>query len=316
MKTSNVPGYKDLFPEGADLYADLVKDISSETIIRVCSALNNELNGLGGLHGTQGSIFQDLAKTFSSEERKALSNGLAAFRTKTGDKTLMLIFGTRYLVSMVLKELNEFRNTEQEDDKVPMEFKFFKAYLLVIDEEAAKDDNMADLKSSDGEDPLKLMRILLMPIIRQFEFNERSNALFETYKTACFFNYLQNSTYRPYLKEFLDSLKFKHVGAYLASCNQINNSIQSFDPDAKMLKRLTYIKPNEEIDQTHLRKLSINLLKQTKFSLTDLKKAPLVYAAARESYMVVDYNYSIKKMFRGAFFEIVHQTSLTKAESV
>jgi hypothetical protein len=311
MKTSNVPGYKELYPNGNDRYSELVKEISSETIIRVCGALNNELNGKGGMVGNQAGIFKDFSKTFTVEERRELLAAVTAYQAKIGEEARLLFFGTRYLVSMVIKELNHFRKINHPVEDKPLEYQLFKAYLLIIDEEAAKDHLAIDFKKLVPDDPLNLMRVLILPVINQFEFNERSDMLFETYKSACFLKYLQNSSYRPYLKEWLNDLHFKNVGAYLASFNQINQTIHNFDPEAKMLKRLNYIKPDEGVDQTHLQRLSVNLQAKGKYTLTELKKAPLVYAADRAGYLVVDYNYSNKKMFRGAFFETCHTTTLT-----
>jgi hypothetical protein len=316
MTTSNVPGYKELYPNGAEQYSELVKYISSEMIIRVCSALNNELNGKGGIAGNQAGIFKDFSHTFSFDERRELSASIAVYQSKIGEDSQIIFFGTRYLVSMVLKELNHFREVAPRAGEVPVEYQLFKAYLLMVDEEAAKDHKAIDFNKLVPGNPLNLMRVLLLPIIRQFEFNERSDMLFETYKTVCFFKYLQNSSYRPYLKELLNSLHFKNVSAYLASFKQINLTIHNIDPNAKMLKRLNYIKPDEGVDQTHLQSLSVNLQSKGKYTLTELKKAPLVYAPDRQGYLVIDYNYSNKKMFRGAFFETCHATSLTNRDEI
>ena len=316
MKSSNVPGYKELFPGGNDRYVDLVRGISSEMIIRVCSALNNELNGIGGMAGNQQNILADLSLTFTTGQKADLLVRLGIYQQKVGEDTQVILFGTRYLLSMVINELNQSRTVADDETKDPVEYQLFKAYLLVVDEIAAKDHDAIDFKALKPGEPQNPLRILWLPIIQQFEFNEHSHMLFETYKTLCFLKYLQNSSYREYLKEYLNCLHFINVSGYLASFNQINRTIESIDPSAKMLKRLNYIVPEESADQTHLQRLSVNVHHQKTFTLADLKKAPLCFAPDRRGYMVIDYNYCHKKMFRGAFFETCHTTSLTQQEGL
>ena len=311
MKSSNVPGYKDLFGDSSESYHDLVDNISSEIIIRVCSALNNELNGVGGMAGNQLKILSNFALTFTEDQRKDLSRRLGEYQQIIGKDNNVILFGTRYLMSMVLKELNNNRIAEINLNAPAVEYQLFKAYLLIVDEVAASDNAAIDFKALPAGDPQNLLRLMWLPMISQFEFNEHSNFLFETYKTLCFFKYLQNSEYFQYFKEYLFSLNFKSAGAYLGSFNSINNTIHSSDPNARMLNRLNYIVPDEGADQTLLQKLSVNLKVKDSYSLGDLKKMPLCYAKDRKGYLVIDYDYSQKKMFRGAFFETCHNTSLT-----
>ncbi|WP_431199635.1 hypothetical protein ACQ86K_01205 [Mucilaginibacter sp. P19] len=311
MKSSIVPGYKDLFADQNESYSKLVSGISSEMVIRVMSALNNELNGTGGLQGNQAAIFADFTKRFTHEQRGDLKDRLNAFTEKLGEDSVVVFFGPRYFMTMILKELNSYRTSEENDDPA-IEYQLFKAYLLIIDEVAEKDHQAIDFKSLIPGDPDNLLRIMWLPTINQFEYNEKCSQLFETYKSMCFFRFMVNSKYKHYLKEYLAALHFKSVGRYLKSFDQINKTVQHTDPNAAMLKRLNYIVPDDGVDQTHLQRLSVNLKEKDHFDLLDIKVAPLCYAADRKGYMVIDYNYSNKKIFKGAFFEICHTTSLTQ----
>ncbi|MDR6941677.1 hypothetical protein [Mucilaginibacter pocheonensis] len=102
MKTSNVPGYKDLFPEGNERYCDLISGLAPEMIVRICSAINNELNGPGGMAGNQVNILRDFAQTFTREERRDLLSRIAAYQENVGDDVTVILFATRYLLTMVL----------------------------------------------------------------------------------------------------------------------------------------------------------------------------------------------------------------------
>ena len=310
MKASTVPGYLDLFSDQNDKYEYLVEKIPSETVIRICAALNNELNGPGGAIAGQDSIYRAITHRFSDEQKADLKVRLSLFQKKIGDGNQIRLFATRYLLDMILKELNNFREAGEYTDDIENEYKLLKAYLLVTDETAKKDQNSIDFESLKKVDPDLLFKLMWLPLLGQFEYNEKSNLLFETYKSFCFFKYV-SIEYRPYLKEFINRLGFNSVGEYLNSFSKIGMSIANTDNTAPMLRRLNYIVPKEGIDHTHLKKLSANLLSQTEFKLVDIKKAPLCYAQNRNGYIVIDYNYINKKMFRGAFFEICHETSLT-----
>lgn len=168
MKISHVPGYKELFPDGSETYEELVDCIPSEMVIRICSALNNELNGVGGMAGNQLSILQGFAQTFSAKERKVINEGLQAFHEKAGKDTPIILFATRYLLTMVLKELNHFRTDVPASDGRPMEFALLKAYFLVVDEVAQTDHNGIDFKalvSGQRENLLKIIYCIL-PVIQ------------------------------------------------------------------------------------------------------------------------------------------------------
>jgi hypothetical protein len=313
MKVSVVLGYKDIFPEQQDRYEDLMEELDSESAIRVCSALNNELNGAGGMQGNQGNVLKDIALRFTNEQKLDWDNRFKTYLEKDELKAAPVLFNNRNFLEMVIRELARRSTVSENKEALPItEYNFLKAYMLVGDELALVDHAVMDKLNPSKADPLFLMKIIWASTVTKFEYLEKSSQIFETVKTMCFLKFLLNSAYHPYLKEYLEKLHLNSPGAYLMGFRQLMNSIDNFDPNSPLLKRLNYIMPNENVDQTFLRHLSVNLKEQKQFKLADIKKAPLCYAADRRAYMVIDYNFLIKKMYRGAFFEICHTTSLTR----
>lgn len=313
MKVSIVLGYKDIFPEQQDKYEDLMEELDSESAIRVCSAFNNELNGAGGMQGNQGNILRDVSHRFTDEQKLDWDTRFKTYLATHKIDVAPIFFNNRNFLEMAIKELTRGHILAEKTEAQPLtEYNFLKAYMLVGDELAIVDHAVMDQLNPVKNDPLFLMKIIWGSTVTKFEYLEKSSQIFETVKTMCFMKFLLNSNYRPYLKEYLEKLNLGSPGVYLGGFRQLMNSIDNFDPNSPLLKRLNYIKPNADADQTLLKHLSVNLKTQKKFKLTDIKKAPLFYAADRKAYMVIDYNFLIKKMYRGAFFEICHTTSLTR----
>lgn len=316
MNVSTVLGYKDIFPDQQDIYEILMADLDSESAIRVCSALNNELNGTGGMRGNQGAILRDIAKRFSKEQILDWDTRYTAYLTQFPSEAEPVLFNNRSFLDMVIKELGRNHSPIENAEAKPItEYNFLKAYMLVADENAVIDNAIIDHAKIEKSDPMFLMKIVWSLTVTKFEYLEKSSQIFETVKTMCFMTFLLNSEYRSFLNEYLKKLAVPSPGAYLAAFGLLIKSINNFDPNARLLKRLNYIKPDLNADQTLLQKLSINLKNQPSFKLSDIKKSPLCYASDREAYIVIDYNFLTKKMYRGAFFEICHTTSLTKDKS-
>lgn len=313
MKAGTVIGYKDLFSDLEENFDDLIRDLSPGIVARLCGAFNNELNGEGGLHAAQKVILHDICYRFSQAQKADLRQRISSFLVKIGNEKSAVLFAPRYFIDMILKDLNSDRLDTNSADIPEHEYNFLKAYLQIADEIALIDKQTLDFSKLSIKEPYHLLKLIWLSGLSQFEYNEKSEQLFETYKTICFFKYLIQSEYRPYFKEYLDQLHLRNPAQYLKSFEQLIRTKHCYDPNARILKRLNFTAPNSSVDQTHLKRLSVNLqAKKGKYILSDIKKEPLWFAQDRQGYLVLDYNFLTKKMFRGAFFELVHETSLTQ----
>lgn len=312
MKPYTVLGFRALMKDFPDrTYQELTEKLSSNIIIRVLSGLNNELNSKEERVNLQIRMLTATANKISLNQKQKIIENLNIFFNQTENKYYPLFFGTRYIIDMILKEINNYREVENTIVDSCEDLNFLMAYLLTIDEVNARDHTYIDFEKLKNEDPDKQYKLLWLPTINQFAYNEKSNFIFELFRTASFFKYVSKE-YRPFLKEFLSKFNFVNISAYLNSYQQIFMTSENVDENA-LLKRLNYIVPVEGVDQTHLQSLAINAAvpSKKKYNLIDIRKKPLCFDQKR-GYMVIDYSFLTKKMFRGAYFEICHETSLTQ----
>jgi len=174
---------------------------------------------------------------------------------------------------MMLKELHTYREVDEPDDLPVHEYLFLKAYLKVIDEVNNSDHGDIDLKTLDPSDSDHVYKVLWMPMISQFEYNERGNIIFETLKTACLLN-MAKENYLPYLQEYLALFGFKSPGELLRSFDQIYAATTAYDIKEKFRK---YTLINTE-DVTNTRHLDYQLINQRigkRSTFSDLKKMNL-----------------------------------------
>ncbi|RQO69772.1 hypothetical protein DBR43_17080 [Pedobacter sp. KBW06] len=306
MQNHTVPNYADLFDD-LNSYEVAVQEIPSDTIITVCIALINELNSPEDKFKLQDRIYKSLAKTFDMSDFHRIEKAFAVFKATKNENFSGLIFGRRYLLEMILRELNHFRTIDSLSGKA-MEFDFFRAYLLMVQIVNEKDnENIKFQKHEDGFQSSKY-ELIWKPILPQFEFSERPHIIFETYKLFCFLKHAKLEYYQE-LKAYLNKNGFVSISQLLTSFNQVNKVIQNDDPDA-MLRKLTYLLPNVGIKQEHLIAQTINKVNGiTSFSMRSIKEFPL-YLQPERGYMVIDPDFYLRKKYFGPFFELYHKTSL------
>jgi hypothetical protein len=309
---STVAGYKDLFPNGTKSYSDCVKDIPSDILLSVFIALNNELNSHEEWFELQKRIYLSFTKRFTKKQKNELFTTLNRFRVKTGNRYDGLIFGRRYLIEFIIKELNNYRECPEYEDQLIDEYNIFKAYLKVIDEVNLRDHTFIDFFKLDKTSPTWIYRMLWLPLLNQWEWNEKTNIIFETFKLLCFLKFVRLE-YPKYLKEYLKAFNFKSIAQLLGSFSQVNKSTYMDDEHA-MLRRLVYINPPATVNQQHLVQQTINQKLGKPITPSELPVNPL-YLKKDRGYMVIDQSMYLRKNYRGRFFELFHNTSLSKNEA-
>lgn len=312
MNTSTVAGYKDLFPKGNKSYNHFVKDIPSEIIISFFIAINNELDSNEEAFGIQQRVYNAFTRRFSKKQNHELINSFNRFYLKTNRRYEGLMFGRRYLLELIAKELANYRKCPEYEDKIIDEYNLFKAYLVVVDEINARDHTFINFNGLDKTDPLFKYNLLWLPTLNQWEWNEKANIIFERFKLLCFLKYAKKNYY-IYLKEYLEALNFDSIGKLLSSFDQVSKMSFVEDNDA-MLKKLVYLKTSPNVESSHLEQQSINqLIGKENISISDIRKFPLFFKEGR-GFMVIDHSTYHKKTYRGPFFELRTNTSLIEKE--
>jgi hypothetical protein len=222
MRMITVPGFKELFPDLSVSYEELLADIPRDTTIVLISVLNNELNGPEKDHVTQQRLRELISFRFSAEQRVLLDKAYSNYRKRNSfyDGS---VFGRRYLLAMLIKEIKRNRAGKEVHDTPGHEFNFLMAYLKVIDE-VNQADSMNFPLNLDRDDPLRDYKILWPPNINQFEFNDFQNAPFGIVKLFSFCKYAYHNL-KPYLKEYLEASNFKNISQFVSSYYQISSSM-------------------------------------------------------------------------------------------
>ncbi|MGX5688500.1 hypothetical protein [Arcticibacter tournemirensis] len=312
MRTSTIPGFREIFPNEQANYTDLVCELSSDTIIKLCAALNSELTCPEPRWEIQARLNFIVIQRFSNVQRSLIFRSFGRFKEKSGDGFQGMIFFRRYLVAMLLKELNNYRVVEQRDDKPSHEYAFFRAYLKIIDEVNDGDHADIDFKQLDKTDPLWVFRLCWPPMLRQFELNERGNMIFEMLKSACLMDFASKNFREP-LKEYLSSFGFSSPGNLMGSFNAIYRATELYDPNA-ILKKYTLISINADTNTKHLEAQTITPQSNGKLRFGDLKKCPVFFSPQRQKHIVLDNYLAQRKVFRAPYFELFHKTSLKPQE--
>jgi hypothetical protein len=313
MQQSIIPGYAEIFKNSNETYDEVVKALSSDTLILLASALNNELTSPETREVNQNRLNSVISLRFTKDQNDFLNQSFKDFWERTNKQFKGFVFFRRYLVALILKELNNYREVDDKQQSPNSEFDFLKAYLLIIDEVNQSDHNAIDFKSLIKDDLSNRFKLLWLPSLSQFEYNEKGNIIFETLKSLCFLKFVSEH-YKPYLKEYLNKLNLEHPGKLMASFNQIHGSTLNYD-ERELLRKFTIIKPQLHVDLTHLRSLCINsVIGEKTIRFSELKKSPLFYSNQTGGYIILDNYLPTKKFFIGPFFDLYYKTSLKDQE--
>lgn len=308
METFTIPGYRDIFTDQDESYEELVKDLDSETIITLCSMLNSELTCPEPLLEIQKRLIFLISKNFTYKQKYHLVETLSHFRiTSSGIFQGGLIF-RRYLLAMILKELNNYRTVSSQTSGPEKDYLFFKAYLKIIDEVNDSDLLKIDFSEIEKTNPLYIIWLCWKPVLSQFELMEKGNMVFETLKCACLLDFAKNYL-QIYLKEYLNKFGFESPGQLLASFSSINRATELYRP-MDDFRKYTLLNVNKNSSAKHVKSQAITPEINGTLEFNDLKKSPLFYYRKRQSYIILDYYFARKKTFRSTYFELFHQTSL------
>ena len=308
MRMILMPGYRSLFGEPEKTYEEYVKNIPSEIIIATMIALNNELNLDANEGENQAKLRSLVCWRFTPEQLQLINIATEKYRRKTKGLFKGYFFGGRYLLSMILKELNNYRPFTMIDDSPQQEFNMLMAYFLLIDEVNFADNAIMDEGRGRFNEPFGKYRLIWTTTINQYELNERPDIGFEFFKLLSFVGYAITN-FRKESKEYVNSFGFKSYGELLYSIHEINLVTAKVN-QGEPFRKLNYIKPGDNVDERHLKSQTINeVIEKKEIVLSDLKKYPLFFSH-HEKYMIIDDELYRKRTYKGPFFDLYYSTSL------
>lgn len=298
MKLKALAGYKDVYGKSNITYEEVLKDVSSDVTIMLLISLNNELNTTGSHDEIQKRLFNLVSYRFTTEQKRK-----ALYALNNYD----LIFGRRYLLAMLIKELHRNNVCYTNPDEPIHEHNFYLAYLLVVDELNKDDDILREHATKIKEEKMPCLP-LLWASINQFEFNHSVNAAYELFKLLCFVKYAHREK-QYFLNELLHKRGSKNLDHFVSGFYQILSATLIENKD-EWVKKLIFINPEAEKNKEELRLISANFLSgKSTIKVDDLRKYPL-YETNKRGFMIIDEDMYRKKIFRGPLFDLHKETSL------
>ncbi len=300
-----VPGYRELFGEPNATYEELVQSMPSRVIIEIAVALNNELNAPISEKHNQKRLRDLVSQRFTQQQNNCLNAAYGVFRKKNGQYNDD-VFGRRYLLTLILKELNTYRDIPGYQDIPQHEHDFLMAYLLVIDEVNAKDNELLK-EAKQHQDDLRDYRLIWTPNITQYEFNEDSNIRFEMLKLLMFVKYCFDN-YRDYLREYISSFAFPNLSQFIGSIHQLSMTTLNYN-EAEAFTKLSWIHIDKGVSPLHLDGWSINKsIGGDLIFIDNIRRFPIFKSENR--YLIIDETIFNKKHYKGPFFELFRNTKL------
>jgi hypothetical protein len=296
------PGYKSIFGKSDEKYEDFLSAVPSNAILTVLIALNLELYGPMPEIEKQKRLIKMIAARFSLSQRQLLDNAYQHYRHITNGQFQGHYFGRRYLLAMIVKELN--RNEQGTSDGLTpeQEFNIFKAYLLAVDEVNDQDQQAYSLLKANETSPLIHLRLLWIQT-NQFQFNDQGNPPYQLFKVSCLGKFLID-TYRSEMREYLHSLGMTSVGNLIHSFVQLASTAIAVEKEGE-LSKVRFISPGPGVNTAHLESICINnIIGSGKIFPLDLKQRPL-YRMPDERYIVMDIAMLHRKIYMGPYFDFL-----------
>lgn len=310
MKQKIVPGFNALFGQSQLQYDEIAKDHSSIAAIDFAIAINSELYAELPYKENQHRILSLFKKRLTTEQIRILDFHLHALSTTAFGDEAYELFHTRYLIAFIIKEIKANRPPNINDNAHGIWFSILLTYLLVVDEEHARDQPALDKGLSEAGSEFIEYKLIWPPFIRQYQFNESVSPLFELFKYFAWCSFVLKE-WRPYLKKYLERFDFINIGQLGKSYIEIFKAISHVNTNNEWLK-LVQIVPPSNASVKHLQFLCANSkLGENKTSLIDIKKQPLFFSNGN-SYKIINGNFLYKHSYRGPFFDLVKTTGLEK----
>lgn len=183
--------YHYLFGEPRPNRSDLLKDIPSKYVIVVLSFINNVLQQKGDVPKTQFYLFDSLTKHIDSTIKNELLNKISS----KIQSNQYVLFEYPTTVEFVNRELINYRDGSLEItiELSIAELNILKAYVALIDETNERDvhNNQKEVeKAKLNEEGVK--KLMWPHLIRQLEFVNRADAIYELLKGKALLIFLEN----------------------------------------------------------------------------------------------------------------------------
>lgn len=193
---------------------ELLKNIPSKFVIGMLSIITDTITIRKNSRDTQIFLLRNFTVNVPTLERKRiLSRAVPQFNSGYE------LFATPYTVEFINRELINFRdedtpkNANYGDDEV----NFLKAYLAIVDEMNERDVKQHSIAIENSKRGSNFFIELLWPhLIKQFEFANRSDVVYESLKGFALMSFLETHTkFGPFIKAYANELGCKNGSEYI-----------------------------------------------------------------------------------------------------
>ncbi len=213
MNSATVFEYHHLFsgpPPDAKL---LLKDIPSQMVILVFSAINNALVIKDDNPATQVFILNTFEPYFDDLTKKHFADNVIPKFLQGYE-----LFALPYTVEFIQREILNFRDISQENVPFDLMLRLLKAYVVVMDELIKEDYQRFDIEIQHAANRggIYLHRLMWPHFLKQFEFSIRPEPVFERFKGRALATFFESdSQFAPYARKYFASLGFNSGQEYM-----------------------------------------------------------------------------------------------------
>ncbi|HMG68512.1 MAG TPA: hypothetical protein VK588_12530 [Chitinophagaceae bacterium] len=316
MRVILIPDYEEIFWGEKPEMSSLINDIPSKVIISLMSLINSELTF--GINDKQSQIklFQFISQRFGEEDYQKIRQQIEKFYKKTfinGSNSEIAIFGLRYTMELISRELANYRDFEFSDTTPEQELRIFKAYLLVVGE-LNENDRVIVTKINEKKSINGIKELLWPHYIKQFEFTYRSDPILEGIKSLAFLQFCQRDiTLSPCLDTFISKTDAKNSDDYVGKILGIANL--SFKPYSETdFSNFQVINlPSKDIlfESLTLQSEDISNYEKKQKDYIGIKEKP-IFKLNDNNHTVINWNYLYNTLFTGLIFSFYKYSNAVK----
>lgn len=312
MQIVVVPTYEDIYGIQKESYADLVHDIPSKVIITLMSYINNQLLYNIKEKEIQQYIFAFITRRFEEQEKKRIDLKIRQFQLRV--KSSFVIFGLRYCMEFINKELIDYRDFDYIDTTPEQELRIFKAYLLIVEEATNEDAKMISRKY-ENTNHFGIKTLVWPHAVKTFEFTypHQLYPISQGIKSLAFLGFCQNdNSLKDYLTNYLainSCLTIQEYAGRILGLCKLSYQQRTFD---KLSRDNFFTMPNED---TLVESFVLNLDDIKNYNPRDyisIKEKPIF--KFEEKYCVINWNYLFNKLFSGLLFSFYKNSNIKKSK--
>ncbi|OJW79604.1 MAG: hypothetical protein BGO69_12810 [Bacteroidetes bacterium 46-16] len=311
----NVIEYRHVFDEPCPEVGSLVANLPSKFVIGLLAIINDTLTIRGESTDTQEFLLYCMTVNITP-----------AIRAKIFERVRPLIqsgrhqlFSIPYTVEFVNRELINFREEDanRKVDFAADELNFFKAYIAVTDDMVQREvkKNEEAIIAAATEGGVNLIKLMWPHLIKQFEFTNRPDPIYERFRGRALMSYLEShEKYKEYALSYFQSFGCTSGQEYL---NRIESLIvrnlqreQSDDPMSYFF-RIRVDQPEPVFEGMVIDPEQVRNNESKQIDYRGLKEKPL-FQFEKNEYVVPHWDYLYNSLVTGLLFAFHRKSGVKK----